>query len=61
MEQSPTFRRMPKLRRALLDGYGAQEGDELQLFLMTKALQVLARGGAEGWRQRRALKRLLSA
>jgi colanic acid/amylovoran biosynthesis glycosyltransferase len=61
MEQSPTFRRMPKLRRALLDGYGAEEGDELQLFLMTKALQVLARGGAEGWWQRRALKRLLSA
>lgn len=60
LERGLTFR-LPKLRRALLAGYGAEEGDELQLFLMTKALHLLARGGAVDWRQRRALRRLLDA
>ncbi|MFL6247951.1 MAG: glycosyltransferase [Thermoanaerobaculia bacterium] len=53
-------RHLPKLRRALLDGYGATDEDQLQLFTLTKTLQTLARGGATDARQRRALHSLLA-
>jgi tRNA A-37 threonylcarbamoyl transferase component Bud32 len=54
-------RHNPKLKRALLDGYGAAvDEDQLQLFTMTKTLEMLARGGATG-RERRALRRLLQS
>jgi Ser/Thr protein kinase RdoA (MazF antagonist) len=40
-------RHLPELRQALLEGYGlAVDRDALQLFTITKALHLLARGGA---------------
>lgn len=56
----PLRRHLPKLRRALLDGYGAVDEDQLQLFTLTKTLEVLARGGTTHRRQRRALYTLLA-
>lgn len=56
----PLRRHLPKLRRALLEGYGAADEDQLQLFTLTKTLQMLARGGATGRRQRRVLYTLLA-
>jgi colanic acid/amylovoran biosynthesis glycosyltransferase len=54
---------LPKLRRALLDGYRGNDAiDETQLQLATlaKALQMLARGGITNWRQRRVLRDLIA-
>lgn len=60
LELSSTPRRqMPKLQRALLDGYGSTDDDQLQLFTLTKTLQVLARHGATERGQRRILHSLL--
>lgn len=56
----PLRRHLPKLRRALLDGYGAVDDDQLQLFTLTKTLQTLARRGATGQWQRRTLHALLA-
>jgi len=55
----PNRRQLAKLRRALLDGYGAADDDQLQLFTLTKSLQMLARGGATGRRERAILRNLL--
>jgi aminoglycoside phosphotransferase (APT) family kinase protein len=52
-------RHLPKLRRALLDGYGSVDEDQLQLFALTKGLQTLARGGTTGRKQLRALYALI--
>jgi colanic acid/amylovoran biosynthesis glycosyltransferase len=55
----PLRRHLPRLRRALLDGYGTTDDDQLQLFTLTKALQTLARGGTADGAQRRALHKLI--
>ncbi|HYC61478.1 MAG TPA: glycosyltransferase [Thermoanaerobaculia bacterium] len=53
-------RHLPRMRRALLDGYGPHDEAQLQLFMLTKTLQTLARAGTpERW-QRAVLHRLLS-
>lgn len=56
----PLRRHLSRLRRAVLDGYGATDDDQLQLFTITKTLQMLARGGATDRRQRRVLHSLLA-
>jgi Ser/Thr protein kinase RdoA (MazF antagonist) len=56
----PLRRHLPKLRRAVLDGYGAIDEDQLQLFTITKTLQMLARGGATDWWRRHILHSLLA-
>lgn len=49
----------PELRDAFLEGYGhAVDEDALQLFTITKALEMLVRGDATA-RERRALRRLV--
>lgn len=55
----PLRRQLPKLRRALLDGYGTADEQQLQLFTLTKALEMLAHGGA-GRSQRAVLRKLLA-
>jgi colanic acid/amylovoran biosynthesis glycosyltransferase len=55
----PGSRHLPKLRRAFLDGYGATDDAQIQLFTLTKSLEMLARGGATGHRQRAVLRKLL--
>lgn len=56
----PLRRHLSKLRRALLDGYGAIDDDQLQLFTVTKTLQTLARRGATDRWQRKMLHPLLA-
>lgn len=49
----------PELRKAFLDGYGGNvDEDGLQLFTLTKALRMLARGGADAAR-RKSLRQVI--
>lgn len=51
----PFFRSyLPRLEQSFLEGYGPVEEDALRLFKVTKALQVLARGGVASARGIRA-------
>ena len=52
-------RHLPRLRRAFLDGYGPVDEEQLQLVMLTKTLQTLARAGTADRRRRAVLHRLL--
>jgi len=52
----------PELRKAFLDGYGGTiDDDALRLFTLTKAVRMLARGGADRSQRKRLRKIVLRA